>query len=55
MINFWHLTILLQLIVVAIGLLLKKLYRSVDYKTMVATGTLLQFAVSMGFILAQIF
>lgn len=55
MINFWHLTILLQLIVIAIGLLLIKLYSSVDYKIMIATGTLLQFAISMGFILAKIF
>ncbi len=55
MINFWHLTILLQLIVLAIGLILKKLYSSVDYKIMIATGTLLQFAVSMGFILDIVF
>lgn len=55
MINFWHLTILVQLIVVAIGLLLIKIYNSVDYKIMIVTGILLQFSVSMGFILAAIF
>ncbi|QPJ85192.1 hypothetical protein HH195_04395 [Sarcina sp. JB2] len=55
MIIFWNLTILLQLMVIGIGLILMKLYSSIDYKIVITTGILMQFSISTGFILTFLF
>ena len=52
---FWNLTILLQLMVIGIGLILMKLYSSIDYKIVIITGILMQFSISTGFILTFLF
>ena len=52
---FWNLTILLQLMVIGIGLILMKLYSSIDYKIVITTGILMQFSISIGFILTFLF
>lgn len=55
MINFWHLIILLQLIVVLIGLMFKDFFNYVDYKVMIITGIFMQISICIGFLLADIF